>query len=107
MKCPYCGLEVSRAARRCECGPVSPESRANRMRGRDLHGGYFYPLDRKRALDVLTAGDYLAACVKRALREKASARNRTATAARRLRERELSEQRERSDALELRLRRGR
>lgn len=78
MKCPHCGEACSRAARHCpHCGVVfSPETRANRMRGRDLIGGHFYPLDLALALSLDHGLAYITQAADRASSSGHSSRTR-------------------------------
>jgi hypothetical protein len=77
VNCPYCGLAAPRLAQRCpHCGVgYSPETRANRKRGRDFHSGFFFPLYAEQALSHVTGPGYVEECAERARREPASARN--------------------------------
>ena len=69
---------------------MSPETFANLRRHKQLIGGYFYPLDAARALDLHAHREYLERSVTRVLREPLSARNLAAEAAQKAAERRVA-----------------
>lgn len=77
MSCPHCGRDVPRLARRCPyCDTsYSPETRANRLKGRDFILGHFYPLDVEKALSLETGLAYIEKAAERARREPRAARH--------------------------------